>query len=267
MIPRLPAILLIFGMLWLMPAGATDAAKEKRWADQIVDALITGEAVWLEAGGHRFLGIWTEAESAPVHGGIVLVHGMGVHPDWPDVIHPLRTALPEHGWATLSIQMPVLPNEAKVEDYAPVWKEAAPRLKAAVAFLRRQNIENIAIVAHSLGASMAASFLAAEPRSGVAAFVAIGMSNVTTTPEMSSVRALEKIRIPVLDLYGENDLDAVLASAPARAAAARRAGNDKYGQRRVPGADHFFAGMEETLVRHVRTWLRANAPGVLKKKR
>ncbi len=266
MVPRVPAILLIFGLLWLPPAGATDAAKEKRWADQIVDALIDGEAVWLEAGGHRFLGIWTEAETGKVEGGVILVHGMGVHPDWPDVIHPLRVALPQHGWATLSIQMPVLPNEAKVEDYAPVWKEVAPRLKAAVAFLRKQNIENIAVVAHSLGASMAASFLAAQPRSGVAAFVAIGMTDITATPEMSSARALEKIRIPVLDLYGGNDLDAVRKSAPARAAAARRAGNDKYAQRRVPGADHFFAGMEETLVRQVRTWLKANAPGVLKKK-
>jgi hypothetical protein len=36
---------------------ASDVEKERRWADQIVDSLIDGDAVWLSAGDHEFLGI------------------------------------------------------------------------------------------------------------------------------------------------------------------------------------------------------------------
>ncbi len=43
----------------------------------------------------------------------LLAHGIGIHPNWEQVIQPLRVALSEQGWNTLSIQMPVLANEAK----------------------------------------------------------------------------------------------------------------------------------------------------------
>ena len=50
-------VLTLFLSLVMMAsvAGASDLDKEKRWADQIVDALIEGEAEWLEAGKVRFL--------------------------------------------------------------------------------------------------------------------------------------------------------------------------------------------------------------------
>ena len=41
---------------------ASDLAKEKRWADQVVDGIIDGDAVWLNDGKSNFLGIFTEAE-------------------------------------------------------------------------------------------------------------------------------------------------------------------------------------------------------------
>ena len=42
-------------------AYASDLDKEKRWSEQIVDALLVGEAVQLDADGTSFLGIYTEA--------------------------------------------------------------------------------------------------------------------------------------------------------------------------------------------------------------
>ena len=39
---------------------ASDIAKEKRWADQIVDSIIVGDAEWLKAKGQKFLGIYNE---------------------------------------------------------------------------------------------------------------------------------------------------------------------------------------------------------------
>jgi hypothetical protein len=59
-----------------MPLQATDADREQRWIDQTVDSIFDGEPVFLEADEHRFLGIYTESESASSDGMIVL-HGTG----------------------------------------------------------------------------------------------------------------------------------------------------------------------------------------------
>ena len=85
---------------------ASDLAKEKRWADQVVDAILDGEAIWLNDGKSEFLGIYTEAEENKDRA-VIVIHGTGIHPDWPQVVQPLRVGLTEHNWNTLSIQMPV----------------------------------------------------------------------------------------------------------------------------------------------------------------
>ena len=236
-------------------ASASDTEKEQRWADQIVDALLVGDAEWLEADGHKFLGIYTEDQTGAAKGGVIILHGIGVHPDWPDVISPLRSELPEHGWTTLSIQMPVLPNEAELKDYIPLIKEAAPRIEAARAFLKSKDIEPIALVAHSLGAIMASATLAEKGDLGLAGFGAIGMSSSDLDPQVDTTAQMAKLDLPILDLYGSRDLDLVLGSVKPRAAAARKAGNDRYRQVEVEGADHFFIGLEDELVARVRGWL------------
>ena len=40
---------------------ASDLAKEKRWANQVVDSLMDGEAEMLNDGNSEFLGIYTQA--------------------------------------------------------------------------------------------------------------------------------------------------------------------------------------------------------------
>ncbi len=246
------AVLLLLATL----ANGSDLAKEKRWQEQIADGLIDGEPCPLKAGDTGFFGIYTEASDGPTGRAVILLHGMGAHPDWPEVVHPLRTGLPEHGWATLSIQLPVLANDAPLGDYAPLFDEASPRIAAAVDYLRKHDNKTLVLVGHSLGAAMAARYLAGEDAPPVDGFVAIGLNVITLDDRMNGAKALEKIDIPVLDLYGSRDLDGVLASAGQRARAARKAGNDAYRQQRIEGADHFFLGMQDTLVRTVYGWLR-----------
>lgn len=236
-------------------ALSSDTAKEKRWADQIVDALIDGNAEWLEADGHKFLAIFTEEQTGAPKGGAIIVHGIGVHPNWTEVIYPLRTELPSHGWATLSIQMPVLPNEATVKDYIPLIKEAGPRIKAATAFLKSKNIEPQVIIAHSLGATMTSATLAEQGDLGLRGFIAIGMSGGDADPQLDTTVQLQKVKLPILDIYGSRDLDTVLNAVQARAAAMRKAGNTQYRQLEITGADHFFVGVEDELVRRTYGWL------------
>src|SRR5207247_9912849 len=81
----------------------SDYAREKRWADEILPSIVSGEPVWLEAPRtEKFLGIYTEAKNAK--GAIILEHGLGVHHDY-GLIGELRTRLADAGLYTLSIQM------------------------------------------------------------------------------------------------------------------------------------------------------------------
>ena len=82
---------------------------------------------------------WKPPVSPTVSDQPVIIHGIGVHPNWNDVIYPLRTELPEQGWSTISIQAPILPNEAEPKDYAPLIKEIVPRIQAADNFLKQNN--------------------------------------------------------------------------------------------------------------------------------
>lgn len=222
-------------------ALAADYAREQKWADEVLPSVLTGDPVWLDqANGHKFLGLYTPADKAKA--GLVVIHGIGVHPDW-GLISALRQQLPEAGYATLSIQMPVLKADAKVEDYPPTFAEAAERVKLAVAFLKARGHARVAIVAHSLGTRMSYHYLTGKPDAAVVAWAAIGAP---------AALDMARLKLPVLDLYGQNDLAQVVDNAGKRAAGLKQKGS---AQVVVPGADHFFEGKDTELLEQVRGWL------------
>jgi len=245
---------------------ASDLAKEKRWADQVVDAILDGDAVWLNDGKSDFLGIYTEAEAITDTSkgrAVIVMHGTGIHPDWQQVIQPLRVGLTEHNWNTLSIQMPILANEAEYVDYAPLYDEVAARVDAAIKYLKDNGSEDIVLLGHSQGSAMTAYYLSSSYLSGakragakqkIKGFVAIGLAAFAKDERMNSILSLEKITIPVLDLYGDEDLENILATVDVRAAAAKKAGNKNYTQIKITG-NHFFDGQDEMLLKTVADWL------------
>jgi pimeloyl-ACP methyl ester carboxylesterase len=230
----------------LIPAcacAAPDYAREKRWADEITPTLVVGDAVYLaQKSGHRFLALHTGAKSA--RAAVIVVHGLGMHPDWA-LIGALRSALPDHGYATLSVQMPVLAADAKAEQYPALFADAAERLSAAVAFLKAKGHKNIALASHSLGARMSNYFLTASS-AGIATWIAIGIFPAEFTDA-------GKINLPILDIYGERDFPQVLQNADVRAAIISKFKGSA--QIEVPGADHYFTGSEAALVDRVRQFL------------
>jgi dienelactone hydrolase len=221
-----------------------DYAREKRWADEVTPGIVVGDAVYLtQKSGHKFLAIY--ADVAQPRAAVITVHGQGVHPDW-GLIGALRSGLADHGYATLSVQMPVLATDALREDYFALFPDAAERLQAAVAFLKAKGHRKIVIVSHSLGARMSNLYLTGTPDNGIAAWVSIGISN-------GQFAAPDKLSMPILDIYGERDFALVLQQAAARAAVLRtRKGS---AQIEVAGADHYFAGSESELVKQVRQFL------------
>lgn len=241
--------LLFLVMVFSLPAGASDLAREKRMANEIVDAILTGDPMYLEAEGHEFLAIYTEADKPK--GAVIVVHGRGVHPNWPDVVYPLRTELPNVGWATLSVQMPVLAADIKADQYAPTLPASDKRLDAAMAFLKGEGYERIAIVAHSFG-NLNLSHWLLNSKPEVFAYAGVGMNWNNDALNLPDV--LKQLRLPVLDLYGSEDEPDIIAEAPTRAASGKASGGN-YQQRVSPGADHFFRGEEADLVKTVSDWL------------
>jgi len=249
---KIIALLYVSLFLFSFSTDASDLDKEKRWADQVVDAILDGDAVWLNDGVSDFLSIYTESEESS-HRAVIIMHGTGIHPDWQQVIQPLRVGLTEHDWNTLSIQMPILANDAEYLDYAPLYDEVAPRIDAAIKYLQSNGIKEIVLIGHSQGSSMAAYYLSTTKQK-VKGFVAIGMAVFAEDPRMDSINALRKIRLPVLDLYGKEDLDNIMASANDRAAAAKESANKNYTQVVIAG-NHFFDGNEDSLLETVAGWL------------
>lgn len=245
-------ILITSMMFFSSYAVASDLAKEKRWADQVIDAILDGDAEMLNDGSNDFLSIYTEAEEDKQRGAIIM-HGTGVHPDWQQVVQPLRVELTTHNWHTLSIQMPILANEAEYEEYVPLYPEIAPRIDAAIAFMKEQGIKNIVLIGHSQGATMGTYYLRNE-RPDIKAIAAIGMSGTFGSEVQNSVKSLKSVRVPVLDLYGSEDLEYVLNSVDKRAEAGKHV---DYSQVKVDGANHFFDDKDEELVDAVSDWLNS----------
>ena len=162
------------------------------------------------------------------------------------MIGALRSGLADDGYATLSVQMPVLAAGALAEEYPPLYPDAADRLQAAVAFLRGKGHRKISLASHSLGSVMSNFFLANTPDPGIAAWISIGIvPGAYTQPD--------KLRVPILDIYGERDFSSIRQRAAARAAVLKTLKGSA--QIEVAGADHYFAGSERELVRQVRQFL------------
>ena len=249
----LAAIMVLITVVASPSARPSDLDKERRWAEQVVDSLLDGEAIYLNDGRNDFLAIETASAEPSGDKAAVIMHGTGVHPNWPTVVQPLRVGLTGSGWHTLSIQMPVLANEAKHEEYAAIYDWVPGRIDAAVAHLRQQGFAKVVLIAHSQGSTMTAYYFS-QPHQPVDGFVAIGMSGGSGGGPMDALSRLRGIDVPMLDLYGSEDLPEVLASVEARAAQGGGPGRD-YTQQRVEGADHFFEGEEEPLIEAVNAWL------------
>jgi pimeloyl-ACP methyl ester carboxylesterase len=153
----------------------------------------------------------------------------------------LRTKIAEAGYTTLAIQLPVLGGGAKIGDYIPTYPDARERFQLAADYLKSKGYKNIAIVSHSLGATMANQYLIDTDDKTVKAWVFIGIIN--------GLEEMFRIKIPVLDVFGSKDWEITQVGAYERKKQIMKIkGSD---QIVVPDALHFFEGREDELARIV----------------
>ena len=227
------------------PATAQDYEREARWAEQTLATLVVGDAVQIEqANQHRFLGLYVRA--ANERGAVVIAHGRGWSPDH-DLYGDLRTRLADVGYSTLSIQMPVLPSSAKIGDYLPTFPDADERLALGTQWLRSKGARKVAIVSHSLGATMANHYLTHTRDPPVDAWVFMSIIN--------GLDDMFRIKIPVLDVFGSLDWDVTRFGADERRAQLLK--NPRSRQVVIAGAPHFYDTQRSELVSVIVTFLDA----------
>jgi alpha/beta superfamily hydrolase len=221
---------------------AADYAREERWAQEIAPAIVVGDPVYLATPTRaKVFAILAEASGA-AKGGIVIVHGLGVHPDW-GVNGGMRTRLADAGYVTLSVQMPVLAADATRDEYGSTLPEASERIAAAIRYLREKSVGKIAIVSHSYGATMVNVYLARPDALAVDAWVAIGMFGKFDA----------KPNEPVLDIIAEHDANEVRADARRRAHEPPADACSR--QITVDGTDHFFDNRQPRLASAIDAFL------------
>ncbi len=236
-----------------LDAAEPDYERETRLANQIVDMILDGEPIWLEANGHEFLGIYTEADEPGT--AVIILHGRGFHPDWADTVNPLRVGLVEYGYSTLSLQMPVLEKDATYYDYEPIFAFAHERIEAGIRYLRDSGHRRVILLAHSCGVHMAMDWIRARGDDGIDAYIGLGMGATDYRQPMRQPFPLAQMQVAVLDLYGAEEYPAVKRGAPERKAMIDSAGHPNSAQVVLPQANHYFTDQGDALVEAVANWL------------
>lgn len=230
-----------------LEARAQDYQREERWEAEVLSSLVVGKAVriGLPRSG-TFLALYTEGRAG--RPAVVLVHGIGVHPDH-GVIGILRVALADSGLSTLSIQMPVLAADARSEDYLPLFPEAAARIAAAADWLNAKGYRTIVLLSHSLGSWMSQYYLQSAKAAPFAAWICMSRDGELAEPARA---------IPILDVYAADDLPVVLRYAGERRRILQRAPGGR--QIVIAGADHFYTGKESELTEALLAFVEASVP-------
>jgi alpha/beta superfamily hydrolase len=258
-------------LLWAALIGsattfAQDYAREARWLAEFEPGVVEGEVIRItlpksdaKYSGRSFAAIYVDkgldsrtdnrahALSTAPKPLVLLVHGVGVHPDH-GVIGNLRQRLADQGYSTLAIQMPVQASDAKLEDYYPtVFAEAVARIHTSIVWARSKGHKRVVLLSHSMGSWMSNVYLDEHHASlPVTAWICMGLTG-------SYSWTMRRYAFPVLDAMGEHDLQPVVSAAWRRRMALSSDGTSA--QVVVAGADHHYAGRETELVQTLKNFL------------
>ncbi|VAW75125.1 hypothetical protein MNBD_GAMMA12-784 [hydrothermal vent metagenome] len=271
----------VFNILFLLAIsqflGQLNAATKKtdsleqKWLNILKKSPVKHQLVTLKSKKGPTTGLYMVQTSGQPQGGLIILHGRLQHPDWRELIAPLRSRFPKFGWATLSIQLPLHSEPVNKKEYAQAETLNNARIDAAIIFLNSRKIRNIVIVAYELGANTAARYLLKKNRDAVHAFISISLLNFAKPEKLNANRAMSLLKLPILDVYAMNDSKKVLEAVKQRKPLAsqhrhldintRDPKNAMYRQLEIEGADHSYSGYEDFLIKRLRSWLRLFAPG------
>jgi len=241
--------------LYVTIGSASNELRELEYAEEIKSSLSVGEIIWLNAKNRKFLALYTETEGVEKMGAVILLHPRDGHPNQRKIINPLRTYLPKHQWASLSLQMPVLDSGANDSEYYLLFDEANIRIQAAIDYLRASKVDIIVLIGHGLGGTMATYFVSNNAKkTDIKAIVSVSLIAPNNDQyNMKIIESLGKITIPFLDIFAEFDSSDVIETVVQRRVAG--SANSAYRQVEINGEGHLFQHDEGLVVKRVYSWV------------
>ena len=226
-----------------------------------------------EGGNSDFSGELLETSCAKV--GVVMYHGRGSSPTGP-VVEEIRNSLNRAGYTTLSIANPVplnaqtdftsYVNDVSSNNY--VFPEAYARMRTAINLLQSLGVEEVVVAGFSLGSRLATAHVARGQidELPVLGLLGIGMFGTSIDP-LNVSTTLDEVSVPVIDIYGDADSNAVNTAA-ARLSAYNSGSGVNYTQTVMPCVSspncHQLAGLKGDdsmpLEVAVNAWMQAVAP-------
>lgn len=230
-----------------------------------------------QADGPAIPALYLEQTTAASQGGALILHDSAQHPDWPRIVHELRTFLPDAGWSTLSISLPPPPPSPvprrSIGVDEPVIAAAAPaepldeahyqalrsRMAAGIRELTGRGLLNLVIVGIGSAALPATRYASDDLNAGNVDN--IGLILIDTPYEQSTAVAaiLEDLSVRMLDVYTAG-AHADQAAA-VRRAASRRNPDLQGTQVREQAWLTPLRGGPQPIVRRAWGWLRTNMAG------
>ena len=168
----------------------------------------------LEANGEPFLTLYQPSLTSSTQGCVIILHSDNEHPDWPDAVAPLRNALPQHSWCTISIEVPDIIKRAKPVSIKTIQEESSAestpslanqdiafaRITATMNKAQNEGVEQFVLLGYKTGAAYALNFLASTP-TAAEALILIDIEPPTAITNYALAQQIRKIPQPILDYY------------------------------------------------------------------
>lgn len=227
--------------------------QEGLYAEELKQRVKTGKLEQLDAGGKKFVAIFQEQTVKKTNGAVIILHDRMQHPDWREVINPVRSYLPLYGWSTLSIQAPLLELDKPIREYEKILDPASTRIISAIQYLKSRGVKRIILLGYGMGAIMAMDYLARASQNDISSVVTISMTSKPKIPRMDTTAVLQKLKLPVLDIVATLDRKDVIKAAELRYRIRDRFQN--FRQIRIDAADHDYAEQGDILGKRILSWL------------
>lgn len=221
-----------------------------------------------------FLTLYRAAQSSTPQGCIILIHGNNEHPDWPSVINPVRMAMTENSWCTLSIEVPdsiekeslsfIKETEETSAETAdenditlPNEEVVFGRIASSIAFANEQGISNISLLGYRTGATYALKY-STENQLNTGALILISAKIPANVSPFLVAESLTNSLQPILDYYIQpNQLDKQYANARRIAMLKRQEQSPVYTRIKITSNSQFSIDQKQ-LIQRIRGFLKQN---------
>jgi hypothetical protein len=228
-----------------------DKSRELMIYEQNLNEIFDGEHQYIgyKYGKFSILEIYEESYDVA----ILYLHGRGLNPNEQNLAYPVRVGMSD-SYNTYSLQLPVLKKQSTYLEYTKIFYDSDERISSAIKHIFDKN-KKVIIIAHSCGVHMLMSYIKNKNLSkDISSLVLIGSGAVDKGEKIIYQYPYDKIKVPILDLYGENDFDLVLKKSVERNEYIKK-NNTKSQQIKIKSSNHYHADNSNQVITFVKKWL------------